>query len=625
MLQFYSRAMAFGPGIVTPSPLFTAEVGYSFSQQLSASGGTAPYVWSVLSGTLPAGLTLSPTGLISGTPTTPVASIFTAQLFDANNAEAFRQYSLNVVSAVQITTTSPLPNATQLAPYNFQMVASGGLAPYTWTLLSQTGSNGWSLTTTGVLSGTPSVGETDTLLIQVVDNLGKPSSANFNLTVSNSLTITTSSLPAGTQYAAYSTNLAAAGGVAPYTWALTAQSGINAWFMATNGTLTASPNPNIPLPDTLTIQVTDHVGNTASTTLSTTVNYVVPAGAAALGYTQLQWILLNPNLTQVNPGPYASTTTNYLYNGYWGNSGTSFSNIANITMVNGVMQAAYNTTGTGGETFICTQNTNGSGPPAAGNLAWLKNSLGWYVDFGISYTSWTTDCFGAVWLQATELNNAGTSGVINPAQPSYLKQWLEVDVWEAGASAGYQGNIDFHNGISGTQGNDNYQNLPHFTNPTQTIPHVYGASWLPTNGTVAWWIDNVTTGSKTLLNNAGTDGNTCNSTSLAWLNTQHMYALWDCGSHGAATPYAMNMYYIAAWAPPPLTALWPDPLPSGILNQPYSYTLTASGGIAPYTFALTSGTLPTGLSLNGATGIISGTPTVTVSMDALTFSVTDSS
>lgn len=73
----------------------------------------------------------------------------------------------------------------------------------------------------------------------------------------------------------------------------------------------------------------------------------------------------------------------------------------------------------------------------------------------------------------------------------------------------------------------------------------------------------------------------------------------------------------------PLTALWPDPLPDGTVGTAYSYTLTASGGIPPYTFSVTSGTLPNGLSLDPASGIISGTPTSAVSMDAVSFSVMD--
>lgn len=505
-----------------------------------------------------------------------------------------------------ITSTSPLPSAAVSVPYSFTFAATGGTPPYTWAKLSGTLPTGVSLNAAGLLSGTPSTSGSSSIVVQVTDSNSLATQGTFSLTTNASLLITTSSLPTATQYAAYSTPLAATGGTAPYTWSLTTNGLINTYALSSGGVLTGTPN--IPLPDSLTFHVVDHVGNTANVTLPVGVNYVVPAGAAALGYTQLQWILLNPNLSQVNPGPYASITTNYLYNGYWGNSPVPL--IANLTTVNGVLQAAYATSGS--QTFICTQNTNGSGPPAAGNLGWLPNSTGWYADFGISYTSWTADCFGAVWLQSTEYNNAGTAGVINPAQAAYLKQWLEVDVWEAGASAGYQGNIDFHNGISGTQGSGNYQNLPHFTNPTQTSPQVYGASYAPANGTVAWYINNVTTGNKTLLNNAGTDGNVCNATSLAWLNTQHMYALIDCGSHGAATPYSMNVYYLAAWGPPTysntLTIVFPTQMPQGSTGTPYLFTLSAIGGTGTYTnWTMTNG--PGGLSIDSS-GDLSGTPTV---------------
>lgn len=57
----------------------------------------------------------------------------------------------------------------------------------------------------------------------------------------------------------------------------------------------------------------------------------------------------------------------------------------------------------------------------------------------------------------------------------------------------------------------------------------------------------------------------------------------------------------------PLTVLT-DALPCGIVGQPYTGALAADGGTSPYTWALTSGTLPTGLSLDPATGNISGTP-----------------
>lgn len=74
----------------------------------------------------------------------------------------------------------------------------------------------------------------------------------------------------------------------------------------------------------------------------------------------------------------------------------------------------------------------------------------------------------------------------------------------------------------------------------------------------------------------------------------------------------------------PLVALWPDPLPNGTVGTFYTYTLTATGGIAPYTYTIASGVLPTGITLAGSTGVVSGTPSVTASMDAVSFTVTDS-
>ncbi len=100
-------------------------------------------------------------------------------------------------------------------------------------------------------------------------------------------------------------------------------------------------------------------------------------------------------------------------------------------------------------------------------------------------------------------------------------------------------------------------------------------------------------------------------------NTAYSYAF---SAIGGDPPYLWTL--LGA----PLVAGWPDPLPGGSIGVPYSYTLSASGGTPPYTFNnIVSGNLPTGLSYNPATGVISGTPTTAVTLDAVTFSVTDSS
>lgn len=91
------------PALAIASPaagaLASATVGNSHAQTFTASGGTAPYSWSVTSGALPAGLNLNPsTGTISGTPTTVESASFTITVTDSatSPAVASRAYSLNV-------------------------------------------------------------------------------------------------------------------------------------------------------------------------------------------------------------------------------------------------------------------------------------------------------------------------------------------------------------------------------------------------------------------------------------------------------------------------------------------------------------------------------------------------
>src|SRR5439155_24324950 len=71
--------------------------------------------------------------------------------------------------------------------------------------------------------------------------------------------------------------------------------------------------------------------------------------------------------------------------------------------------------------------------------------------------------------------------------------------------------------------------------------------------------------------------------------------------------------------PPSITT---TTLSAGVQNLTYSTTLAANGGTTPYTWSITSGTLPSGLGLNSSTGVISGTPTV-LGTSSFTVQVTD--
>lgn len=133
-----------------------AFVNEPFSYQLAAQNLGGPATWSQ-SGSWPAGLSISPSGLISGTPTVAGSFGLGVQLNDGVDT-VFRSFNLNI-DAVHVTIAGALadgslPNATQNAPYSATFSASGGSGGYTFS--SNSLPSGLSLDpTTGVLSGTP--------------------------------------------------------------------------------------------------------------------------------------------------------------------------------------------------------------------------------------------------------------------------------------------------------------------------------------------------------------------------------------------------------------------------------------------------------------------------------------
>jgi len=139
---------------VDPSALANARIGVAYSQAITAAGGTADYGYAVTAGALPAGLTLSVTGALSGTPTASGAFNFTITATDALGYTGARPYTLTVNSPILTLSPTMLPLAGMGAPYSQTVVASGGTGPYSYAV---TGAlvPGLNLSPTGVLSGTP--------------------------------------------------------------------------------------------------------------------------------------------------------------------------------------------------------------------------------------------------------------------------------------------------------------------------------------------------------------------------------------------------------------------------------------------------------------------------------------
>lgn len=112
-----------------------------------------------------------------------MTDILNIEVTDATNAFAYGNFSIPITAdTVIITTTSPLPNATNGVAYSTAIAASGGVGPYTLTIAGYTGANTWTVSGMNV-TGTPTHTETDTLTLLVQDSLGVPAAGQFNLQV----------------------------------------------------------------------------------------------------------------------------------------------------------------------------------------------------------------------------------------------------------------------------------------------------------------------------------------------------------------------------------------------------------------------------------------------------------
>ncbi len=89
---------------VTTASLPDGQASVAYSQTLTASGGATPYTWAITSGSLPAGLSLSSSGVISGTPTTANTYDFTVQVTDAYSNTAAKALSITIASAETVVT-----------------------------------------------------------------------------------------------------------------------------------------------------------------------------------------------------------------------------------------------------------------------------------------------------------------------------------------------------------------------------------------------------------------------------------------------------------------------------------------------------------------------------------------
>ncbi len=176
---------------VTTVSLPSGTNGFGYSQQLSAVNGQPPYSWSLLSDSLPAGLTLTTGGLISGTPTTNGTFNFTVKVTDASSSTATQALTLNISPPLEVTTVS-LPSGTNGFGYSQQLSAVNGQPPYSWSLLSGSLPAGLTLTTGGLISGTPTTNGTFNFTVKVIDASSSTATQALSLTINSQFLYTTS-------------------------------------------------------------------------------------------------------------------------------------------------------------------------------------------------------------------------------------------------------------------------------------------------------------------------------------------------------------------------------------------------------------------------------------------------
>lgn len=148
---------------------------------LTASGGFGDLKWSATG--LPAGMTLSSTGELSGTPSVSGAFDVVVTVTDGAGRSTKRTISFGIGVTAPLEVTASVGSAVEGAPFEAVLQATGGLEPYSWTVSSGALPAGVTLSPSGEISGTPTASGTFPVTATVTDSAGKTTSVDFELAV----------------------------------------------------------------------------------------------------------------------------------------------------------------------------------------------------------------------------------------------------------------------------------------------------------------------------------------------------------------------------------------------------------------------------------------------------------
>jgi hypothetical protein len=620
-----------------PGSLADAAIGTRYNTTLTAVGGTAPYRnFTIVGGALPAGLSLAPQGIISGTPTAGGVFTFTVRAQDSSTGagpySASTSYTLTVDAPAITVNPSSLPLATVGKNFSVALTGYGGTSPYSnFQLAGGNLAPGITLSATGLLSGVPSATGTFTFAIQTQDSSTGTGpftgSTSYSLTVNPpTITIGPPSLLAANVAAAYSQTLVASGGAAPYGNFIITSGRLPAGLsLASDGTISGTPTAGGNF--TFTVQGQDSSGGTGPYSGSATYTLIVNA----------------PTIS-VNPASVPDGRVGSSYSVSLSASGGT-SPYGHFALANGTLLPVGMTlsqggvisgTPTAGGTFTFTvqarDSSTGSGP-YTGNTTYTMT-----IDAPTITVSPATVLGGTVassYSQSLSANGGTgpyTFGLVDGSLPA------GITLTPGGTISGTPtsgGTFTFRVGAtdSSTGTGAPYTQIASYTltigGPTITLspPSLPGAavaaaysqalsasggtapygSFAITSGTLPAGLNLSSTG---VISGTPTAGGTFN------------FVVQAKDSTTGTGPYAGSQAYSLTVAAPTVT-VGPGSLPGGEVYFSYSQVFNATGGTSPYTFAVTGGSLPAGLTLT-SNGTLSGAPTVSGTFN-FTVQATDAS
>ena len=160
------------PLVVETNVLAAATVGSGFEAALVATGGQRPHTWQMAGGLLPPGLALSSAGRISGTPQAAGQFAFSVRVSDGSGRSATASFAVTTVNALRVLTAT-LPEVKAGSAYQATFQATGGTPPYRWTVVDGRLPTGLTLSSGGVVAGTPSGGLLTTVVVSATDASGR--------------------------------------------------------------------------------------------------------------------------------------------------------------------------------------------------------------------------------------------------------------------------------------------------------------------------------------------------------------------------------------------------------------------------------------------------------------------